>query len=157
MGAWGTGVFDNDTACDWTYELEKSRNLAVVEAALDKVLSRGDEVVDASDAEEALAAAEVVARLLGRWGERNSYTRTADTWVTRMARLRPSRALTRKALDAIDRILGAPGELQEAWNTPELLERWRAGVLELRGRIEDGGSAAAEGTPTSGKPWWKFW
>jgi len=22
MGAWGTGNFDNDTACDWAYGLE---------------------------------------------------------------------------------------------------------------------------------------
>jgi len=23
MGAWGTGPFDNDDACDWAYELPK--------------------------------------------------------------------------------------------------------------------------------------
>jgi hypothetical protein len=24
MGAWGTGSLDNDTACDWAYDLKKS-------------------------------------------------------------------------------------------------------------------------------------
>ena len=29
MGAWGTGVFDNDTACDWSYDLEKTKDFSL--------------------------------------------------------------------------------------------------------------------------------
>jgi len=41
MGAWGTGVFDNDTACDCADELDKSDDLSVVEDALEKVSRLG--------------------------------------------------------------------------------------------------------------------
>ena len=44
----------------------------------------------------AIAAAEVIARLLGNWGERNSYTETVDAWVERV-RLRPSPELVERA------------------------------------------------------------
>src|SRR5262245_35612917 len=112
MGAWGTGIFDNDTACDWAYELEEASDLSLIEGALDKVLNVGAEYLDATEAEEALAAAETIARLKGNWGIRNSYTETMDKWVetTRMA---PPKALVEKALDVIERALSEPSELLE--------------------------------------------
>lgn len=60
------GILDNDTACDWVDELEESDDLSVVEAALEKVLSAGLEYIEAPDAEEALAAVDVIVRLQGK-------------------------------------------------------------------------------------------
>ena len=78
MGAWGTGVFDNDTACDWVGELVESSDLSRIETTLDNVLQAGSGYLEAPEAEEALAAAEVVARLQGNWGVRDVYTAPVD-------------------------------------------------------------------------------
>ena len=51
MGAWVTGIFDNDTACDWAYSLEESNDLSVVEAAFEKILATGSGYLEAPDAE----------------------------------------------------------------------------------------------------------
>jgi hypothetical protein len=133
MGAWGTGIFDNDTACDWAYELEGQRDLGVIERTLDAVLD-GDDAPDADIGEEALAAAEALARLQGHWGVRNSYTERMDAWVEAAA-LAPPRALVRRAHAAIDRILAADSELVELWSESDEFDAWKAAVAELRARL----------------------
>ena len=133
MGAWGTGVFDNDTACDWAYGLEGQTDLGLIERTLDVALAN-DEGLDASDAEEALAAAETVARLQGHWGVRNSYTANVDAWVEKIG-LQPSPALARKAHAAIDHVLGETSEIVELWEDSAELDEWKRVVDELRSRI----------------------
>lgn len=81
MGAWAVDAFGNDDAGDWSYELEETDDLFLIEEALNKVIETGDQYLEAPDATIALAAAEVIARLQGNWGERNSYTEAADGWV----------------------------------------------------------------------------
>ncbi len=103
MGAWDTDAFGNDTACDWAYSLEGSGDLSLVESTIDRVLATGSDYLEAPEAEEALAAAEVIARLQGNWGIRNVYSEPVDTWVER-TQLKPSPNLVRKAHAIIDRI-----------------------------------------------------
>lgn len=81
MGAWGVNTFDNDTACDWTCELENADDLSPVREALTRVLAVGDGYLDADDACEGLAACEVIARLKGNWGIRNAHTESLDRWI----------------------------------------------------------------------------
>lgn len=134
MGAWGTGIFDNDTACDWAYELQGQRDLGVIERTLDAVIENGDEYLDAGEGEEALAAAEALARLQGHWGTRNSYTERMDAWVEAVG-LAPSPALVRKAHAAIDRILAVDSELVELWSESDEFGAWKAAVADLRARL----------------------
>jgi len=134
MGAWGTGIFDNDTACDWAYTLEESDDLSVVEQTLEKVISAGFEYLEAPEAEEALAAAEVIARLQGNYGDRNAYTEIIDKWVLGRA-LRVSPELVRKTLLAIERVLTEPSELVELWKESEDFDAWKASISNLSSRI----------------------
>ena len=67
MGAWGIGNFDNDDAADWVYELAESDGTAVLAAALEGATSEG--YLEAPVCAAALAAAEVVAALLGNAGK----------------------------------------------------------------------------------------
>jgi len=134
MGAWGTGIFDNDTACDWAYSLEESSDLSVVESAMDKVLAIGPEYLEASDAEEALAAIEVIARLQGNFDEKNSYTETVDAWVG-ANKLMVSAELAKKALVVIDRILSEPSEILEIWNEGEDFNAWKGNLVALKTRV----------------------
>jgi hypothetical protein len=63
MGAWGLGPFDNDTACDWGYELDEAiqgERPAVLRKAL---AAAADETgfLGYTEAAEAVAAAAIVA------------------------------------------------------------------------------------------------
>lgn len=135
MGAWDVGTFDNDTACDWAYALEGQPDTALVAATLAQVLAAGADDLDADVASEGLAAAEVVARLRGNWGERNAYTETVDRWVESHPG-EPPAGLVAAALAAVDRVLTAPSELLELWSESEDFGRWQEGMAALRRRLE---------------------
>jgi hypothetical protein len=133
MGAWDVDSFGNDTACDWSYGLEEVKDLAYVEKTLDAVLRYGNKPVPADEAECAVAAAEVVARLKGNWGIENSYSETTDTWV-RSHPQNPPAALVAKAVAVLERIVVEPSELLELWQEGEG-DGWLDSVAELKGRV----------------------
>lgn len=134
MGAWGTGVFDNDTACDWAYSLEESNDLSVVDAAFEKVLAGESEYLEASDAEEGLAAVEVVARLQGNFGEKNSYTQAVDTWVSKN-KIKVSPELAKRALATIERILSGSSEIVDLWAETDEFDVWKNSLENLKSRV----------------------
>jgi len=135
MGTWDADSFGNDTACDWTYGLEKVKDLRYVEQTLDQVLACGhNQSVPAEVAECAVAAAEVVARLKGNWGIENSYSETTDKWV-RSHRLTPPPPLVAKTVVALERIVVAPSDLLDLWQEGQDDGGWVDAVAELKGRV----------------------
>lgn len=68
MATWGTRIFENDTAQDWVFDLMDNRDAGLVADTLQYILTR-DGQLDATDCEEGLAAAEVVAALAGQPSE----------------------------------------------------------------------------------------
>jgi hypothetical protein len=131
MGTWGSGIFSNDTAVHWTYGLRNTDDLAYVEAALDRVLTAGDECIAEDIAQEALAAAEVVARLQGNFGEKSAHTETLDAWVAGR-NIEVPLELVQKALRAIERIVTEPSELFDRWKGSD---EFLASVKRLKSRI----------------------
>ena len=134
MGTWAVDAFGNDDAGDWAYGLEGIKDLSLVEATLDKALGLEGEYLEAPDAAEALAAIEVIARLQGNWGIRNSYTETADSWVSAVG-LVPTTNLNKKAHQVVAQIIGEKSELNELWEESEEHSEWVASVLELKSRV----------------------
>ncbi|MFZ6733686.1 DUF4259 domain-containing protein [Undibacterium sp. Ji42W] len=135
MGAWAADSFGNDTACDWAYAIEDCHDLSLVEETLNKILQEGDGYIDASDAEEAIAAIEVIARLQGNWGTRNAYSESVDKWV-RKTKLVPGKELVEKAHKVVAKILGDESELKELWADSNLSNEWIVSVQELAGRVK---------------------
>ncbi len=131
MGAWGVGSFENDAARDWAYDLEAAADLSPVEEALDKVLQGDSGYLDADDAEEALAAVEVIAGLQGNPSEEPE---PVDEWVSAHKQEVPAR-LAKKSHAAIARILGDDSELVELWRDSGSFDEWQAAVSDLRSRI----------------------
>jgi hypothetical protein len=131
MGAWDATSFGNDCANDWAYDLEESNDLSHIDATLQKILDAGDEFIEAPDAEEAIAAAEVVAWLRGRPTPVDAYTEKIAEWVAAHPNL-PLAAVTQKALTAIDRIQRQPSELPELWEGDA---DWTAAMTDLRNRL----------------------
>jgi hypothetical protein len=134
MGAWSCESFGNDDACDWIAQLEEHDDLGFVESTLDAVLAVGDDYLEAPEACEAIAAAEVVARLQGHPGSRDSSSEDVDAWVTRV-KLQPSATLIDKARRALDRILTEPSELLELWDEAGPSGEWLAAVNKLKERV----------------------
>jgi hypothetical protein len=68
-----------DTTCD---SLQKSRIAVTLRklTELDRALESGTSYLEAPDAEETLAAADIVARLRGNFGIPNAYTEDIDRW-----------------------------------------------------------------------------
>jgi hypothetical protein len=134
MGAWGELAFDNDTAGDWSYELESVSDLSLIERAFAALEAVGAAYLDSDVACEALAACEVLARLAGRHGYQNAHTEIADAWALAHASLEIPDALRARANAAIDRVLGEQSELGELWAEGDG-STWRATVEDLRRRV----------------------
>lgn len=132
MGAWSADTFGNDTACDWSADLSEEDDLTFVEETLEDIVEE-DDYLDSDEACEGLAACEVIARLKGNWGVRNSYTEPVDAWVQAHPS-RPSAELVALADSAIQRILGDESELRELWEETGDQE-WFEAVKDLRRRV----------------------
>ena len=133
MGDWDASSFGNDTANEWAYSLERCSDFSCIQKALRRVLDAGDVYLEAAEAEEAVAAAEVIAWLRGWPGKVNSHTEKVATWVNAHP-LRPSKALVKSALDALDRVQGAQSELAELWKGDT---KWKAAMRNLRKRLSE--------------------
>lgn len=130
MGAWSHEPFGNDTSNDWAYDLEETKDMSHIEAALDKVLEQGSEYLEAPDAEEAVGAVEVLAKLLGRGTQSDAYTKKVDDWIKSIDQ-KPSPALLKKARQVIERILAEDSELLELWQESEEFKEWHASMSKL--------------------------
>jgi hypothetical protein len=134
MGAWGPGIFENDTACDFVAEIAASDGYASLDAAFDRVLAVLDSYLEAPDAEQALAAAEIVSRLRGGSGAQTSYSASIDEWILRQ-QAAPSEDLAEKARRCIVRILSEPSEALELWTGSGEFEAWKTEIDGLSMRL----------------------
>jgi hypothetical protein len=132
MGAWSHEPFGNDDANDWAYGLEGSKDLELIEETLDKALA-ADEYLEAPAASEAIAAVEVVAKLLGNGTQSDAYTEKVDEWVKAVA-VRPSPSLLAKAKQVLSRVQDENSELRELWEEAGSTE-WENSIKVLHRAI----------------------
>jgi Domain of unknown function (DUF4259) len=135
MGAWGKGIFENDTACDFAEAVAGGGGVSTVEHALDRILSRGFDYLEASDAAEGLAAAEIVARLNGRPGDKTPYTARVDHWIEGSQTSAVGPAIIEKARRATARVLSEPSELLELWMASDDFDGWKRSLHALLDRL----------------------
>ena len=132
MGTWGPGSFENNRALDWVWDLEQTEDLSVVEQAVAcKVADDG--YLDADVGIAAVAAAEVVAALLGKPSDK--LPEGVIAWIEAHHGLDPSH-LRDPCLRAMDIVLGEDSELEELWHAAgDGYDAWRRGVETLRDRL----------------------
>jgi hypothetical protein len=135
MGAWNCDPFGNDTACDWKYDLEQTDGISFISETIEKIHAAGSDYLEAPDAEEAVAAADTLARLRGKFYVRSSYTESLDTWVANHP-ITPPEELLDLAVRAIDRILKEPSELLELWGESEEFGKWKKHLTDLQERLK---------------------
>lgn len=132
MGAWGPGSFENDAAADWALECARTADLRLVEATLDNLLAAEADELDASDVEEAIAAAELAAHAAKPNG--GDLPRLLLDWIGGLGE-RPSPALLAKARGAMRRVRDEPSELRELWAESDEFPSWLASLDRLLSQL----------------------
>lgn len=134
MGAWGMGSFDNDDAADFLLDVTEGADLGPVREILATALD-ADEYLEAPDASQAIAAAEIVMAALGR---PSAAAQQEDELMEWLARAKPSAdtALVSQAVKALDRILAPNSELRELWEEGEEFAEWQTCVVALRAQLQ---------------------
>lgn len=125
MGAWGVGTFDNDDAGDWLYDLEETNDLSLI----DQSLTLEDDYIEAPDGCNALAAAEIIAALMGK--TRKNLPENAAKWVNDNKE-HPANQLKEKAIKAIGKVLSENSELIELWEEGSDFDGWKKDVNEIK-------------------------
>jgi hypothetical protein len=134
VGAWGFGVFENDTACDFASGVAGGGGVNALLGAIERVLSVEGGYLEAPDAEEGLAAAEIIARLRGKPGQETAYTAAIDAWIS-ASRAQVSDELTEKARRSVARVMAAPSELLELWADSDDFDWWKRAVEGVAQRL----------------------
>lgn len=134
MGAWGFGALENDDACDYADDIAAGGDLSGVERTFDKTLGVQSEYLEAPDGAETLAAAEIIARLLGRPGADSPRLEPLDEWIEKK-KLAPTPQLVDKAKRAVERVVSEPSELMELWFDSNDFEAWKSSVEDLSRRL----------------------
>lgn len=136
MGAWGSGLYDNDHAMELVEEVVGGGGLESLEEALRRAVEVGEEYLEAPEGEQALAAADIVSRLRGR-------NVPADTGVAELAEWLEDvdffvgKETVRRAGAAVARVMRKPSEVMELWSESGSLDAtWAAAVSLLVRRLE---------------------
>ncbi|AWZ09345.1 DUF4259 domain-containing protein [Streptomyces sp. ICC4] len=128
MGTWDIGPFDNDTAADFSGELDEApegeREAVIRRALLSAIDTRDD--LDSDIAAEAVAAAALVCAQCPQ-GEPVTTPYGPDLPVPRL----PD-DLRELALRALDRVVTEPSELLELWSETDEAGPWRETIARLR-------------------------
>jgi len=127
MGAWGIHFDQSDGSLDFVGEVEGSRDWLEVDHRLRDYVADGGY----DDAEEALAALELVAAGLGRGSPRPKPDLAA--WAAEHAI--DARRLSHDAIEAAKLVLEA-SELNELWAEADEGDDWRATVQDLISRLQ---------------------
>ncbi len=139
MGAWESEPCANDTAWDWVSRLAETNDLSYIESTLDKVIFRElftrSKVLDAPRAEEAIAAAAVLAMLRGKSGDSFGLTADATAWVD-AHRLTPGAELLEKARTALDAVVSRDSELADLWKEGGEAKSWKSAIKGLRDALD---------------------
>lgn len=134
MGAWGTGIFDDDSAYDYEDELVEDP-LAFFRRSFEVALAQEHVGFDEGHA-VTVSAAHIDALLHGtayRHDDREGFA----AWVAGHASL-PVGPLRALAVKALDRVL-AGSELDELWSETEQHAEWRGVLSSLRARLAEPG------------------
>jgi hypothetical protein len=131
MAEWGPGIYENDDAMDWIYDLLDSGGLSRVKHALDVIVQDGTENVDTGDCRVALAAADLVAALDGDINP--NLPAEAEEWLALVNR--PASGLRSKAEEVVREILNA-STLRSHFEEVDKYNDWKKIMDGLLKRLE---------------------
>ncbi|WP_212005364.1 DUF4259 domain-containing protein [Chitinophaga sp. HK235] len=131
MGAWGTRNFENDGSQDWIFDVIDSKDGGLVTDTLARIINN-TETLEIADCEEGLAAAELVAALVGRPSEDFPEDPLDKLDILNLI---ATKGLRNQALTAVNKILSA-SEMKNFWGESGELPSWEAVQASLVKRLE---------------------
>ncbi|SEW44644.1 protein of unknown function [Chitinophaga sp. YR573] len=131
MGTWGTRNFENDGSQDWIFEMMENKDGGMVADTLQFTINKEGHL-DASECEDALAAAEVVAALAGKASEDfpEEPLENLDS-----LDLLAAPALKKLAIAAVEKIKNN-SEMKELWTDAGDVDAWVAVLVDLQKRLD---------------------
>ena len=130
MSDWGPGIFENDDAMDWVYDLSDFETLSRVSNTLDVIVKNKNDHSDVTDCHIALAAAEVIAAMRG--DATTELPEELEEWIG--DEVLENDELRAKAEEAVEGILKDSG-LKDEWEKTSNYSRWRSIVTDLYRRL----------------------
>ena len=134
MGTWALHSFGNDDAGDLLGDLTEQNGLGPVQEAIARVLNT-EGYLEAPEAQQCIAACEVVATALGRPSAAAQAEEELVAWLARVRPILGSEVVT-QATEALDRVLEPESELLELWQESAEFADWHANVTGLRSRLQ---------------------
>lgn len=135
MGTWGPQIFDNDAACDLAGGIAHTEaGSGEAEELILGALKPFDAAAEGWLVDEALAAADIVARLRGHFGQRDGYTGSIDRWV-RKQRVAVTPEMVSAAQAAVANVLQHAEVFAARWTHPEVASEWLDYVRALQARL----------------------
>jgi hypothetical protein len=131
MAVRGIGIFDNDSAMDWQYELEAFGDAALISDAFSSALDEADDGIEDTTAAAALAAASVVAALID--GVHTGLPDEVLLWID--GKPAPARGLVKQARKAIAAVKES-SEVRDHWEVTNDFEAWLATIEDLERRLK---------------------
>lgn len=132
MGAWGYQAFDNDSAWDWCTDFREEEDKALfLERTFCPEALEG--YIEVDEGAYVIAAAEMLYALL--LGPRPCLPDGWKAWAKNKPVVIP-RALCLRAVEALERVVGADSEVAELWEENEdMYSLWREDVAVLHGGL----------------------
>jgi hypothetical protein len=131
MAEWGQGIYENDDAMDWLYDLLDSGGVNRLKHALDVVLQDGVEDLEAVDCHIALVAADLVAALDGEINP--NLPAEAEEWLSLVNR--SASGLRAKAEEVVHEIQEF-SVLRTRYQENGTLDDWQKIIHNLLKRLE---------------------
>lgn len=145
MSIWGPGPFDNDDGADWFADIRDEPSLEMIREAIEEI-SDPHHVgyLEVTDGAEAVAAAHVLAELLGSPGDNpvfdDELEEVAETLKAEIEKegKRDIQKLIKQAIDALEIVLNDTenSELRQMWEEQsEMMPQWVAAMTSLQQRL----------------------
>ena len=133
MGTWGYRTFEDDTACDWLYDLEQEGTDLLARSLSPD--NDGDDYLDSDDGIAILAAAEIIYGVLN--GPREGLPDEALNWIN--ANKTADVACFKPLCEGrLGRVLSEQSELRQLWEeNADEFENWKTNVEFLRDALKD--------------------
>lgn len=144
---WGPGAFENERALRWTEQLDTLTDpwdpLRAVRATVASIMNvsapglkgGGEQLVPAWVGQVGVAAAELVAWLLGRRGGRSGEAPAVEAWIRVHGPVGVPEEAVEQAVQALDRVIRPPSGLLDLWEKRGKVPAWVDAVAELRDRL----------------------
>ena len=134
MGAWGFGIFDDDAALDFIYELENSGDeIAEAMAELFQAVNSAD-YIDSDEGAAVIVCSAIIDAAINN--TEYEYLSNEHEDILAFAKNSKLSELKNSAHSALEKVLGENSEVNELWSETEDYDSWKNTVASIKERLK---------------------